>query len=175
VMVCPGGFGRAPGAGRDSARLAAGAPAAADGDGGGAADWTTAAAGGRAAAIAGGRGSCAARLSFGGVTTTSGTRTEPGGAAAGVGAALSARPARWARPRPVRWARPEPEPIDWRQALAPPWIPLVAETTLAFAPAREQARRPRAAGQKAVLADGRVAGHAPGGTPALLAGELRST
>jgi hypothetical protein len=45
VMVCPGGFGRAPGAGRDSARLAAGAPAAADGDGGGAAGWTTATAG----------------------------------------------------------------------------------------------------------------------------------
>src|SRR5262249_5628605 len=37
--------------------------------------------------IAGGRGSCAARLSFGGVTTTSGTRTAPGGDAAGVGAA----------------------------------------------------------------------------------------
>ena len=31
VMVCPGGFGSAPGAGRDSARLAAGSPAAADG------------------------------------------------------------------------------------------------------------------------------------------------
>src|SRR6516164_4772681 len=87
VMVCPGGFGSAPGAGRDSARLAAGAPAAADGDGGGAADWTTATAGGCAAAIARGRGACATRLGFGGVTTTSGTRTAPGGAAAGVGAA----------------------------------------------------------------------------------------
>jgi hypothetical protein len=46
VMVCPGGFGSAPGAGRDSARLAAGAPAIADGDGGGVVDWTTGAAGG---------------------------------------------------------------------------------------------------------------------------------
>src|SRR5262249_57074664 len=50
------------------------------------------------------------------------------------------RAARWARP--VRWARPEPEPIDWRQALARPWFPRVARTNLAFAPAREQARRP---------------------------------
>jgi len=38
VMVCPGGFGRAPGAGRDSAKPAAGAPATADGEGGGVAD-----------------------------------------------------------------------------------------------------------------------------------------
>src|SRR5215469_140808 len=53
---------------------------------------------------------------------------------------------------PVRWARPEREPIDWRQASARPWIRLAARTTLAFGPAQQRARRPRAAGQKAILA-----------------------
>jgi len=38
VMVCPGGFGRAPGGGRDSAEAAAGPPATADGNGGGVVD-----------------------------------------------------------------------------------------------------------------------------------------
>jgi hypothetical protein len=81
VMVCPGGFGSAPGVGRDSAGPAAGAAADGDGDGGDVADWTTAGAGGRAAAIARGRGACETRLGFGGVTTTSGTRTGEAGAA----------------------------------------------------------------------------------------------
>jgi len=82
-------------------------------------------------------------------------RSRAAGTLTGRARLMCLEPARQVPRRPVRWARLEREPIGWRQALAPPSIPLVApmapgfapaiplvaRTNLASAPAREQAWR----------------------------------
>ena len=84
VMVCPGGFCRAPGAGPDSAAGAAGGDAAAEGNDGDLNGRVTVETGWRGAATARGAGAVATRLGRGAVTTTSGTGTEGGAGAAGA-------------------------------------------------------------------------------------------
>jgi hypothetical protein len=84
VMVCPGGFGRAPGAGPDSAAGAAAGDAAAEGNDGDLNGRVTVETGWRGAATARGAGAVVTRLGRGAVTTTLGTGTEGGAGAAGA-------------------------------------------------------------------------------------------
>jgi hypothetical protein len=81
VVVCPGGFGSAPGP-----PCASAVNAAAPGDDAGngvLAGGTAVGSGARGAATARGPGAAAARLGRAALTTTSGTRTEPGAGCAG--------------------------------------------------------------------------------------------